>query len=600
MTARILLVLLMIGSSMLYPLLAQNRNDSTRVRLKDSKLSKRLIKTVTRKSPASGGPVKNQKSEDVFMPYEGKIIRKIIIRRIGFERSIYDTTRTIRNSVTRIANSLHKDTRESVIRDNLFIRPNRSLNPYRLADNERYLRDLDFILDSKFVVHPVANTDSVDVEVITRDVFSLGVRPRLGGIDKITVGLYDANLMGYGQRIQTNVLFEGGRTPFVGYDLFYRKSSIAGTLINGTVAYTQLNNGASVGEENEYAYYLRLDRPLVSPYSRFAGGLEISKNWSRNVFNEWDSLFADYRYDVRDMWVGYNIGMRNKNFRNRNRRFIAVRYFNQEFNKQPLQPSENVRRIYNNQRFLLGELTFYNQNFYKTNYVYGFGRTEDIPYGQTINFTMGWSEEVGLRRTYAGMYVIRRVVRPSGRFFDLEAGAGAFFDKDNAEDGTIYFNGTYYSKVYEIRRSKVRHQLGGGYAKAFNNRVRDLLTLNNELRGFTADSLFGYQRLYARTETTVFTRGEIAGFRFAPFMSLEGSFFQRDDKADLGQRFYWGATGGIRIRNENLIFGTVEFRAYCFPTRVRGVDPVAFKITTNIRIKYSGSFVRPPDFVRYN
>jgi hypothetical protein len=154
--------------------------------------------------------------------------------------------------------------------------------------------------------------------------------------------------------------------------------------------------------------------------------------------------------------------------------------------------------------------------------------------------------------------------------------------------------------VYEIRRNKVRHQIGGGYARAFNNRVRDLLTLNNEIRGFTADSLYGYQRLYARTETTVFTRGEIAGFRFAPFMSLEASFFQRDAESNLDQKFYWGTTGGIRIRNENLIFGTIEFRTYFFPTRVKGIDPVAFKITTNVRIKYSGSFVRPPDFVRYN
>ena len=596
---------------MLHPLLGQDRpaskrdstrehrRDTSRVRLRDTELSKQLMKTVTRRSPASGGPVKNQKSEDVFMPYQDKIIRNITIHHNGFERSIYDSTRTIRTSITKLANSLHVDTRERIIRDNLFIRANRPLNPYKLADNERYLRDLDFILDSKFVVHPVPGTDSVDVEVITRDVFSLGVRPRVGGIDKITFGVYDANLMGYGQRIQTDVLFQGGRTPFVGYSVLYRKSSIGGSLINGTLGYTQLDNGASVGEENEYAYYLRLDRPLVSPYSRFAGGLEISKNWSRNVFHDSDSSFAKYRYDVRDAWVGYNIGVKN-NISNRNRHFIALRYFNQEFKLQPLQLRERERRIYNNQRFLLGELTFYNQNFYKTNYVYGFGRTEDIPYGQTINFTMGWSQEVGLSRSYIGTYVIRRVVRPSGRFFDLEAGAGAFFDKDQAEDGTLYFNGTYYSKVYEIRRSKVRHQIGGGYARAFNNRVRDLLTLNNEIRGFTADSLYGYQRLYARTETTVFTRGEIAGFRFAPFMSLEASFFQRDAESNLDQKFYWGTTGGIRIRNENLIFGTIEFRTYFFPTRVKGIDPVAFKITTNVRIKYSGSFVRPPDFVRYN
>ena len=56
----------------------------------------------------------------------------------------------------------------------LFISENTPLNPHRLADNERFLRDKDFILDSRIVVTPVEGSDSVDLTVITRDVFSLG------------------------------------------------------------------------------------------------------------------------------------------------------------------------------------------------------------------------------------------------------------------------------------------------------------------------------------------------------------------------------------------------------------------------------------------
>jgi hypothetical protein len=583
----------------LLPCVNAQEKDSTFNKILDNKLAKELLEVVTRKQPLDQGR-KNVKAEDPFMRHQGKIIRKIYIRRITFERSIYDTTKTLRNTVTKLADKLHKDTRAVVIRNNLFFRENRPLNPYRLADNERYLRDLDFILDSKIKVLPIKGTkDSVDVEVVTRDVFSLGARARIRGLDRFSIGLYDANLMGMGQRLQGEFLFDREREPLIGKEIRYTKSSIGGSLANLSVGYTELDNARSSGEENEYAFFLRLSRPLVSPYSRFAGEIELSRNWSVNVFQTADSLFRRYQYNSQDYWIGYNIGIKN-NMNDRSRHFVAIRYSQSHFARQPDQPSERARLVYNNNKFLLGEVIFYNQNFYKTNYVFGFGRTEDIPYGQTITFTGGWSEDIGFRRLYAGVSAVKRIVRPSGRFYDGEAGAGTFFNEDKTEDGVVFVRGAYYTKLYDIKKSKVRHQFGAGYARAFNNQVRDLLTINNDLRGFRADSLYGFQRFFLRSETTVFTPLQFVGFHFAPFISLEGAYLKQKKSLGVDGDIYWGSTGGIRIRNENLIFGTIEFRAFYYPKTVPGVEQLSFKVTTNVRIKYSGSFVSPPDFVRYN
>jgi hypothetical protein len=168
-----------------------------------------------------------------------------------------------------------------------------------------------------------------------------------------------------------------------------------------------------------------------------------------------------------------------------------------------------------------------------------------------------------------------------------------------ANDGFAFVNVLYFSKLLQLKELKVRQLVRVGYAKAFDNRLRELLTLNNELSGFRSDSLYGYQRVFLRTETTLFTNWKLVGFRFAPFLSLENAWLKRRETEGVGD-FYWGTTGGIRIRNENLIFGTIEFRAFYFPNPPLGVDPVSFKVTTNVRLKYSGSFVRPPSFVRYN
>src|SRR6185295_273251 len=83
------------------------------------------------------------KSEQAFLPYEGKIIRYIIINQFGFEKTFSDTAKSIDYFGTKILNKLHRDTRDWAIHDNLFIQENTPVVAYLLADNERYLRSLD-------------------------------------------------------------------------------------------------------------------------------------------------------------------------------------------------------------------------------------------------------------------------------------------------------------------------------------------------------------------------------------------------------------------------------------------------------------------------
>ena len=124
--------------------------------------------------------------------------------------------------------------------------------------------------------------------------------------------IYDANVAGLGQRLQFSGLVDAGRTPNFGSSIYYRKSSWLGSLTNIEFAFTQLNSGISQGGENEFAYFARINRPLVSPYSRMAGGFEVSNNWSANVYKKPDSVFLNYSYKIFDTWVGYNIGIKNK------------------------------------------------------------------------------------------------------------------------------------------------------------------------------------------------------------------------------------------------------------------------------------------------
>jgi hypothetical protein len=58
--------------------------------------------------------------------------------------------------------------------------------------------------------------------------------------------------------------------------------------------------------------------------------------------------------------------------------------------------------------------------------------------------------------------------------------------------------------------------------------------------------------------------------------------------------------GGTRIRNESLIFGTVELKGFYFPRTNLQVNPWNLAITTNLKFKYNSNLISRPDFVQVN
>ena len=569
-------------------------------KVKDTKLSKEVLKSVRRKPEPEN--FINTKSEAAFMPFEGKYIRQILINHVGFERSLTDSTKNVKNTLVRIGNALHSNSKEWMIRDHVFFREKKPLNPYLLADNERYLRDLNFIVDARIYVVPLSSTqDSVDVLVVTRDVFSIGGSFSPRGVNETKFRIYDANFLGWGQRVQFNGHYDPDRDPNFGYEFYYQKSSLGGSLVNVLAGYTQLNTGSSYGNEWEEAYYLRLDRPLVSPYSRIAGGLEWSRNWSKNFYSAADSVFRTYRYNVRDVWLGYNIGAR-RNHKNRSRHFISARVFEQTFSKKPLQSQDAMNPAFNSRTFVLGQFTFFKQEFYKTQYVYGFGRTEDVPYGHNMSLLAGWQSLLSLKRAYVGFDAEKSFVHAGGNFYTLSFRIGGFPYQGRWEDAALLLSGNLFSRLKQTKRFLIRQSVDLDFAYVFNQRTNTLLDINNTfgLEGFRADSLLGTKRLHAGYEIVLYSRWSILGFKLAPIMFADVGMIAPQDRTLFYDAPFFGLGTGIRTRNENLIFGTIELKFIYYPRTVEDINSFRVSITTRLRVKYSASFVKPPSLISYN
>lgn len=546
------------------------------------------------------------KSEAAFKPYEGRIIRHISIKLFGFDRSFIDTSKRLTNLASKAADALHRDTRPWVVRNHLFIRENTPLNIFLVADNERFLRSLDFIQDARILVDTASvSQDSVDLVVYTKDLFSIKAVTD-AGFDRSKLRLSENNFLGQGQRLQGTFLYDPKRNPQFGWEALYSRSSIGGSFVNATVAYTNINTGRSIGKEDEWAVYTYVEKPLVSPFSTTAGALEWSINRARNTFQIPATEYYNYAYSTVDAWAGVNLGIKHflkKDTNYRDRKFLSLRYFDYHFSETPTQVGVYYDYLYNSKKALLAQLTLFRQEFIKTQYIYGFGVTEDIPYGYNLSATAGWWRQLNLDRPYAGVDGSYSIVTRSGAFRTYFMRVGGFLYNQQAQDAVLALGVSYFSKLYEYRGSRTRGFFKASFTRLYNRTTREPLRINNDefgLRFFNRDSVIGSRRLSLQNEIAVYLPGQWQGFRFAPFIYTDVSLLTPAGTIWYHPTFYPGIGGGIRTRNPNLIFGTIELRGIYLPRTNYSKPQFRLDLRSDLRYRYSSNYVHRPDVVQYN
>jgi hypothetical protein len=545
------------------------------------------------------------KSEAVFKPYEGKVIRHIYIKNYGFERVFTDTSKRLEYFGTRVLNDMHRKTRDWVIRNSLFIRENTPLSSYRLADNERLIRSLEYVQDARILVIEISDDpDSVDLAVVVKDLFSISGDLSNLSNNSVRGSISDANAFGLGQKIQLGAYVEQPRTPHFGYQLLYSKSNISNTFINATVSYSQITSDLTNASPDEQGWQFKLDRPLYAPYAHLAGNITLGQGESFNRYSVADTAFYKYGYKLEDGWIGWNLGTEKflANTAVRDRRFLSIRYLNDHFYQTPYQVGENFNFRFNDRQAVLGQFTFFRQDFYKTNYIYGFGTTEDVPEGYNIAVTGGWYKQLFLQRPYAGVDANQYRVTKNGGFIQYFLRSGAFLHDHTLQDASVLVGTSYYSPLFLLDELKIRQYINFSYTRQFNRVGLDPLTIDNVfgLRYFSGDSTFGSQRITLHSETTFFLTYKLLGFKFAPFAFGDLSFLTPEGEGLAKSSLYHGIGAGMRTRNENLVFGTIELRMAYFPRKTQQNESFKILITTGIQFRYNSTYVKAPDITQLN
>lgn len=541
-------------------------------------------------------------SKNPYLDHEGKYIRNIYIVKMDvFGKNIDDTTYVKKKMIDKLGDALHAKTKTFVIRDNLFIKHDSIVDQNRLSDNERLLRTLPYMHDARIYVKQTDYDDTVDIEVVVQDIWTLGGSVNPNSIDNYKWRAYDQNFLGMGQSLEYKGQFQSTLRPNLGSEFTYIKNNLFGTFINPYLKFSQINGGPHIGNQNESSITIGVSRAIYMPTARLAGGYSFSNNWSVNSAKLKDTAFYDYEYNVHDVWGGITFsGFRRRGDeydiitrQNRSRIFFAARYYNREFLRSPDQYLAKTSATYNAYNFALGQATYFKYDYYKTKYVYGFGRTEDIPYGHSYLLNTGVEKRMDELRYYFGTEAFKIWARPTGLFYFIDISVSSFYNTVHKfQDIFLRGTGTLVTRIHNMGNWKSRFYLSVNYTKIINPQLNGTININgaNGLYEFNSATLVGYQSSALTLTTNVFPPFKFLGFRFAFILLGEVAQIGSSTEFLYNNKPYAGFAAGFRTKNENLALDEFELRVYCFPNAP--ADVTMFKIVTltspRLRINIKG------------
>jgi hypothetical protein len=497
-----------------------------------------------------------------FEKYSQKYIRNITIKQIDvFGPSISDTSRKAITWSAKMGNSLHITTSKSAIYKNLFISENERIDPYKLADNERILRNIPSFQDARIIVAPVENnTDSVDIVVLTKDVWPVALGVEIFDVSYGKIGLWNNNFLGLGHMFSFTSMYNFNKVPEYGYRAAYRIPNIGSTFTVLDLRHDDI--------WDYKANKINLSRDFVTPEIQFGGGISYEKvDQVKSVVTIDTIFFGDNtEFEYYNAWAGYSLPLKRVvDFRLRKSFFVTIRSQQYNFIKRP-EIDTFFLYDFHNRRINLLSTGWVWQGYQSTNLLYGFGDTEDLPYGCMIKSTFGKESSEFDDRFYIGFsFAAAKYLHRAGYFSHL-LDLGSYYNS-KMEQGTINYRFQYFSPLFGNKKHKFRQFARIQYMQGYNRFDDEYIDLQFDkgIRGLDYNVLKGDKRLFFSTETVYYSPHFLYGFRFVYFLFFDGGVINYKNNALFDNQMFSSLGIGFRFRNERLVFNTIQFRACIFP-----------------------------------
>ncbi|GGK63151.1 hypothetical protein GCM10011405_09030 [Rufibacter glacialis] len=511
-------------------------------------------------------PLENSLLPPAHAQHNYKVVRSIYFKRLdAFGYSINDTLALPKNYLERLGNALHMRTKQNLLRNQILFKEGDLLEPLDLSESERLLRQTDYLLDARVLVNDSTSTnDSVDVVIITKDVFSISVSGS-ASTSSTRIGLRDINFMGVGHQIRANQRFgvnEPQTWQFLGS---YFIQNISSSFISAELVY-----------QNTHYYKqqsLGFKRDFYTTNTKYAGG--ASAGWYQTLvpdYYEQGEQVEEPRhflehipldYNIQDFWIGRAFRLKSYDLAQNNPgQFItAARFMNIKYT-QGGGPALQSARLY------LAAFGYSFRRYYKDQYLFGFGRTEDIPAGNLLALTAGFEDGAQKNRPYLGIKGAFGKYNPGFGYLYGGIEYGSYRHRNSWEQGVFTSEALYFTPLYRLRNWRWRHFLW--HRTSLGMRRPDLFALDIDqddgLRGFSSSEVRGYRRFVLNYETNFFTPLTLLGFRLALIGFADMAWLTSvENRSPLKEKPYTGFGFGLRFRNEFLTLNTIQILLGYYP-----------------------------------
>ena len=550
------------------------------------------------------------KNESPFTKFKGKVIHQIQVNSVSYTTPFNDTMSTGKKLKRAMEEALYSSTTNKTMLKNLFFNTGDTLYPFLIADNEKFLRELPFIQDAR-IVTSIDPTDSngVIMNIEWKDIFPFGGSANIGSIQSFNAEINHNNVLGLGDKIQINALYDLDRRPLAATGFEYIKRNFLGSFLNLTFGIDKIKPTFNSGRREEYARYIKGDLPLVSPYHSFTGGFEFGTYESSNTYNTrapYQHMYK-YAYGMMDGWMGINIGagLRVKdNLQTRLRKFISFRAMSKRFSVIPDTAVIKYDIHYSNIDAGLVAFNIFKQEYYHTNFIYGFGRNEDVPEGYSFSVVSGLTQRNTRTRPYIGIDYERDYFIDQKNYTNFNIKMGGYLHNGSLEDIGFLSSVNYFTGLKKLSNPKwsKRNFVQISAAQQLNTILNEPLYLRSEygIPTFKNDNIQAATRVSCNIESVYYNTVKYYGFSFAPFMFVNSSYIKLIGEALEKASIYTALGLGCRTRNENLVFGTIELKAYYYPRTISNMTPLNVSLSTGLKFRYNSQLIRRPDFVQLN
>jgi len=220
-----------------------------------------------------------------------------------------------------------------------------------------------------------------------------------------------------------------------------------------------------------------------------------------------------------------------------------------------VRPDSN--HFYHHRRLALGRITYLQVKYFKTSLIRSFGAAEDVPYGFIAHLTSGFGDWEFEDRPYVGIEMAAANYYKGFGYLGGNAGLGGFIDGQTVEEGVFTATILYFSNLANRGHYSFRQLARLVYTVGIRRLPDETLDIDDEIRGLSDAGIFREDRSFATVGM------------------------------------------GCRIKNESLVFSTLNIQVGYLIRAPEGADPCYIETSTENLQRVQPIAITKPDVVRF-